>query len=130
MRIIHRLPSSTEYNMFRQRCGWRTYDHQIATDASANSLFCVLTEDASGSPIGMGRLVSDGHICVHVQDVLVIPEFQRMGLGRAIVDEILRWLDENVADTTNVGLLPAKVAQNFPGLSVSKTGRTRILDRV
>jgi GNAT superfamily N-acetyltransferase len=61
----------------------------------------------------MGRLVGDGHIYVHVQDVLVIPEFQRMGVGRRIMDEIFKWLDANVTDNTNIGLFASKGREGF-----------------
>lgn len=99
--------------MLRQRCGWRIYEPSIATKALSNSLFCVVAEDANGIPIGMGRLVGDGHIYIHVQDVLVIPEFQRMGVGRRIMNEIFKWLGEKVADNTNIGLFASKGRESF-----------------
>ncbi len=113
LRIAQRLPTCDEYNMLRQRCGWRIYDPEIATKALASSLFCVVAEGSNGEAVGMGRLIGDGHIYVHVQDVLVIPEFQRMGVGRRIMDEIFGWLDKNVADNTNIGLFASKGRENF-----------------
>ena len=36
--------------------------------------------------IGMGRLVGDGSMYWYIQDVAVLPEYQRKGIGSAIVE--------------------------------------------
>ena len=110
--MVHRLPSWQEFNTLRQSCGWQTFSAEIAAGALSNSLYCVVAEDNSRT-IGMGRLVGDGLIYVYVQDVLVLPEYQRLGIGSRMMSEMFNWMDENVPDNTNIGLFASKGRENF-----------------
>lgn len=40
--------------------------------------------------VGLIRAVGDGHTVVLVQDILVYPEYQRQGIGSALLGEILK----------------------------------------
>lgn len=44
--------------------------------------------------IGMGRAISDGISDAYIQDVAVHPDYQRLGLGRRLVDALTRELKE------------------------------------
>ena len=39
--------------------------------------------------IGIVRAVGDGHTIIFIQDILVLPEYQRKGIGSALLQEIL-----------------------------------------
>lgn len=39
--------------------------------------------------IGIIRTVGDGETVVFIQDILVLPEYQRQGIGKALISEIL-----------------------------------------
>ena len=39
--------------------------------------------------MGLARVVGDGHTVVFVQDILVRPQFQRRGIGSALLQAVL-----------------------------------------
>ena len=79
-----------------------------------NTLFSVAAVH-QGQVIGMGRLVGDGVIICYVQDVIVLPEFQGMGIGRAIMKRLMEFVESNgMAGTKiSVGLFAAKGKEPF-----------------
>ena len=47
-------------------------------------------DDGAGTLVGIARAVGDGCTIVFIQDILVLPEYQRQGVGTALVREMLR----------------------------------------
>lgn len=74
-----------------QSVGWSAYygKPEALKAAFARSL-CVLGAYAEGRLVGLIRAVGDGVSIVFIQDVLVEPGFQRRGIGRRLVAELLR----------------------------------------
>ena len=70
--------------------GWRNYtdDPDMLRAACQNSLL-ILAAYHYDQLIGLIRVVGDGHSSVLVQDLLVKPDFQRQGIGSALLREIL-----------------------------------------
>lgn len=70
--------------------GWTAYtDHpELLRKGFENSM---LTLAAYGCEqlLGIIRTVGDGHTIVFVQDILVFPEYQRKGVGSALLQAIL-----------------------------------------
>jgi ribosomal protein S18 acetylase RimI-like enzyme len=42
--------------------------------------------------IGFRRVIGDGGIYLYIQDVIVLLEFQRQGIGKCIMDAIMGYL--------------------------------------
>jgi ribosomal protein S18 acetylase RimI-like enzyme len=57
---------------------------------SGSFLFAVAIDPATGSAVGMGRVLSDGVSDGYIQDLIVLPPFQRSGIGRRIVAFLLK----------------------------------------
>lgn len=62
--------------------------HKQAFEASHTTVFIY----RAGQLIGFGRAISDGAYQAAVYDVAVIPEFQKMGIGKIIMEKILERL--------------------------------------
>jgi ribosomal protein S18 acetylase RimI-like enzyme len=77
-----------------------------------NSLFstCVLSKN---EVIGYGRVVGDGSIFLYVQDIMVMPEHQRKGVGTLIMNTIMDFINTRARKYTFVGLMAAKGASGF-----------------
>ncbi len=71
-----------------KRVGMTHYDPQLHQKAFENSAVTVFIYH-DGQPIGFGRAISDDAYQAAIYDVVVAPEFQRKGLGHAIMDAIL-----------------------------------------
>ena len=82
--------------------GWTNYTDRPEMLAAAyrNSL-CVLGAYAGEKLIGVIRVVGDGVSIVFVRDLLVLPEYQRQGVGT----QLLRAMMEQYADVYQIELL-------------------------
>lgn len=85
-----------------------------AYKALENGIFSVVVV-CNGKVVGMGRLVGDGVMYWYIQDVVVLPEYQGMGLGKAIVERLMKYAEENsIPDTSiTIGLMAAKGKEGF-----------------
>jgi ribosomal protein S18 acetylase RimI-like enzyme len=112
--VVHRLPTVEEYNHLRKLAGWPVIETAQATLGLSRSLFgaCVL-DDRSTSIAGMGRIVGDNAIYLHIQDVVVHPEYQRMGIGKMIMKELMAYIDTVGGANTNIGLMCSKGREDF-----------------
>ncbi|MBR4502896.1 MAG: GNAT family N-acetyltransferase [Clostridia bacterium] len=87
-----------EYENFRldeiidlyKSVGWTNYLKRtgILREAYSNSL-CVLGAYDSGKLVGIIRAVGDGKTIVFVQDILVLPEYQRKGIGTELLKAVM-----------------------------------------
>lgn len=73
-----------------QAVGWTNYTHQpqMLEQALSHSLVIYLAFD-SDAVVGLIRLVGDGFSSVLVQDLIVLPIYQRQGIGSALMKEAL-----------------------------------------
>jgi ribosomal protein S18 acetylase RimI-like enzyme len=111
-KIEKRLPTVHEYNNLRQSAGWPTYEESLAAKGIANSLFSVCVTHANKF-IGFGRVIGDGAIYLHIQDVIVHPEYQKKGIGKMIMKELLTYVDLVAGKNTNIGLMCSKGREKF-----------------
>ena len=112
-KISHRLPTPKEYNELRRLAQWPTFSETIVKEALANSLFGVVIHDEQGQILGMGRVLGDNAIYLHVQDVIVRPACQKMGIGKLLMHELLGYVKKVAGQNTNVGLMSSKGRENF-----------------
>ncbi len=52
-------------------------------------LFAVAIDISAGKSVGMGRVISDGVADAYLQDVVVLPEWRKKGVGEMIVSKLL-----------------------------------------
>ena len=74
-----------------QAVGWTNYTNQpqMLEQALSHSLVIYLALD-DDAVVGLIRLVGDGFSSVFVQDLIVLPSYQRQGLGSALMKEALK----------------------------------------
>lgn len=73
-----------------QSVGWTNYLERISVleDAYANSL-CVIGAYDNEKLVGIIRAVGDGQTIVFVQDIIVLPEYQRKGIGTKLLKTVV-----------------------------------------
>lgn len=73
-----------------QAVGWTKYTHQpqMLKKALSHSLAIYLALDGD-AVVGLVRLVGDGFSSIFVQDLIVLPSYQRQGIGSALMKEAL-----------------------------------------
>ena len=85
-----------------QSVGWTNYLErtEILEEAYANSL-CVLGAYDSDRLVGIIRAVGDGQTIVFVQDIIVLPKYQRKGIGTKLLKAVM----EKYKDVYQIELL-------------------------
>ena len=93
-----------------QAVGWTNYTHQpeMLEQALSHSLVIYLALDGD-AVVGLIRLVGDGFSSVFVQDLIVLPSYQRQGIGRSLMKEAL----EDYKDAYQVQLVTEQTEKNL-----------------
>lgn len=73
--------------------GWSRREPDLIVRALANSL-AVVSIWSGGDLIGFARATGDKVFNATIWDMVVRPDFQRMGVGRLVMAELLKELDE------------------------------------
>ena len=92
-----------------QAVGWTNYTNQpqMLEQALSHSLVIYLALDGD-AVVGLIRLVGDGFSSVFVQDLIVLPSYQRQGIGSALMKEAL----EDYKDAYQVQLVTEQTEKN------------------
>ena len=69
--------------------------------AMDNTLFRVSIYD-DDKLIGMARVIGDKGLNYYIKDVVVIPEYQKKGIGRMLINEILKYVNDNGIPNTEI----------------------------
>ena len=79
-----------------------------------NSIYTISVE-IDKKVVGMGRLVGDGARIFYIQDIFINPNYQRCGIGTAIVQKLLSYIENLEIKDCNimVGLMSAKDKESF-----------------
>lgn len=110
--IVEQLPTAGEYNRLRAAVGWRTYDEATAGRHLPASLYGVCAR-RGGETVGMARVVGDGGLVFYIQDVIVVPEWQRRDIGTQLMDRVMEYIRQNAFEQSYVGLMSAKGKEPF-----------------
>lgn len=97
-----------DYNNLRASVDFITIRPNRARIALDNSLYVIVATDGK-QPVGMARVVGDGGYVYSICDVIISPSYQSQGLGRAIIERVLAWLETQVdeGETIMVNLMSA-----------------------
>jgi len=58
----------------------------------------------NGEAVGMGRIVGDGYIYFYFQDIAVKQEHQGNGIGRRLLNRMMRYMQEHAPDQAFAGI--------------------------
>ena len=79
-----------EYRTLLAAVGWRPVAQADADlDAALGRSWNVTVRTPDGQLVGLARVLDDGLLYASVWDILVVPERQRRGIGRALLAAVL-----------------------------------------
>ena len=75
--------------------GWSTYanDPRSLVRALEQSSYVVSARNSIGKLLGLARAISDDVSICFIQDILVDPQNQREGIGKALLDQVQKHYD-------------------------------------
>jgi ribosomal protein S18 acetylase RimI-like enzyme len=93
-RLVDEPPTLDEYLELRRSSGLSPKTpEQGAPALTGNWYFCHVRTDADHAEparaVAMGRIIGDGGWYFHIADIATLPEFQRQGLGRMVMNRLL-----------------------------------------
>ena len=102
------------YLKLREKVNWKKLTKTQAEVAIKGSLYTVVAYE-DNEPVGMGRIVGDGAVICYIQDLIVVPEYQKKGMGHAIITKLIDYVKEIKLSDTEImlDLMCAVGRENF-----------------
>lgn len=112
LKFLEKIPTPKEYNNLRKSVLWPEYEPSDIEKSLSCSLFSVCCY-YNDQIVGYGRIIGDVKLCFYIQDIIVIPGYQKMGIGTEIMERIMMFIHENSVKNSVVGLMAAKGREGF-----------------
>ena len=79
-------------NLYRAGGWWKEeYDQkELPRLIRGSFLFVIAVDRKTGHAVGMGRVISDGVSDGYIQDLVVLPEYRKTGIGAQIVATLVK----------------------------------------
>lgn len=111
--IENKFPTFEEYKYLCDSVGWTNYmNFEVAETSISNSIHCITVKD-DNQIVGMGRIVGDGAIYFYIQDIMVHPDYQKKGIGKEIMQNLVDYLNTNAPDKAFIGLFASQGKESF-----------------
>lgn len=101
--LYERIRASADFHHYNRG------DIQAALDGGLYSVVAYVDD----TPAGIGRLVGDGRICFFVKDLVVMPEYRRLGIGSMILDALMTYVRSHCCEHAYVGLMSTPGKERF-----------------
>ena len=85
-----------DYNILTEAVGWGTRNPEKVSAALGRTDFLVAAQTDSRT-VGTARLIHDG-LQALVMDVIVLPEYQKQGIGKKMMEILMEYLDSISSD--------------------------------
>lgn len=102
--------------------------------AMEHTLFRVSIYD-EGNVIAMARMIGDMGLDYYIKDVVVKPEYQHKGIGRLLINELKKFINDNGIKETNIFVELCAAPHNIPfyekfGFSANEAQRLKLMHKV
>ena len=130
--LLENKLEAEDFIRLKRSAGFMERPVELVKSALRNDLYDVVAL-VNNDVVGMGRLVGDGVMYWYLQEIVVLPEYQGIGIGTAIVNKLLNYIQEHTPEGnfTSVGLTAAEGKEGFYerfGFSKSR-GMTKYIDK-
>ena len=100
-------------NLYRAGGWWKEeYDpNELSRLIVGSFLFVVAADLKTGQAVGMGRVIADGVSDGYIQDLVVLPEYRKTGIGARIVSILVKKCVER--GISWIGLIAEPGTENF-----------------
>ena len=110
--VKDKKPSVEEYITLRKSIDWKILKYDKIEKGLENSIYCVCVEK-EGKVIGFGRVIGDGGTVFYIQDIMVMPSYQKNNIGTLIMKKIMDYINNNCEEDAIIGLIAIEELDNF-----------------
>jgi GNAT superfamily N-acetyltransferase len=113
IRLVHSWDVVEIADLYRAGGWWKEeYDPgELRNLIRGSFLFAVAVDSKTGRAIGMGRVISDGVSDGYIQDLVVLPEYRKTGVGTQIVSTLVKICVER--GISWIGLIAEPATEKF-----------------
>ena len=113
-RIVERKPTGMEYMQVQGSLGGMSEGLNVVENVISTAVSGVMALDAvSGEAIGHAFLLTDHAGFYYVKNVMVRRDWQGRGVGTALMNALMQWLERNVTTPSLVGLFARESLEPF-----------------
>ncbi|MES2582752.1 MAG: GNAT family N-acetyltransferase [Pseudomonadota bacterium] len=106
------IPAPEDFKSLYETTGWGPASRPATYYAGAlNGSWYTRAAYSNGQLIGFARVISDGHLHAFITEMIVHPEFQRLGVGASLLSSVLNACHN--AGITDIQLFSAKGKASF-----------------
>jgi GNAT superfamily N-acetyltransferase len=110
--IVHRQPTTAEFAAITAAVGFKPHPDVAIAVGLANS-FCGVCAVDGERVVGVGRIIGDGALHFYLTGIMVMPDFQRRGIGTRIVEALLHRVKQVPYANTLIEALPLPGLESF-----------------
>ena len=132
VKLVDNILQAEDFVRLRIEAGFVEIPVEHARKALQNGLLNV-SAIYNGELVGMGRLVGDGAMYWYLQEIIILPNFQRKGIGTMIVNHLIDYAKANsvTGKFTTIGGVSAKGKEPFykkMGFDIISTGIIKMIE--
>lgn len=103
-----------DYNTLRASVGWGMIPEKQAQNGLSRSDYIIAAKDGDKT-VGMSRVLTDGGCVALILDVVVLPEYQGLGIGRALMQSVMEYIHQRIEqdEVSHICLMAAKGKEGF-----------------
>ncbi|MBD5527307.1 MAG: GNAT family N-acetyltransferase [Lachnospiraceae bacterium] len=130
--LVDNILRAEDFVRLRIETGFAEIPVEHARKALQNGLINV-SAIYNGELVGMGRLVGDGAMYWYLQEIIILPQFQRKGIGTMIVNHLVDYAKANSTSGkfTTIGGVSAKGKEPFyekMGFEIIPNGMIKMIE--
>ena len=130
--LVDNILQAEDFVRLRIEAGFAEVPVEHARKALQNGLINV-SAIYNGELVGMGRLVGDGAMYWYLQEIIILPKFQRKGIGTMIVNHLVDYAKANsvTGKFTTIGGVSAKGKEPFYeklGFEIISNGMKKMIE--
>ena len=134
IQLVDNVLKAEDFVRLRRETGFADIPVEHAKKALANGLINV-SAYCGDKLIGMGRLVGDGTMYWYLQEIIVLPEYQKKGIGRLLINEILQFINDHGVEETEIFVELCAMPDKIPfyekfGFRANEAQRLRLFHKV
>jgi len=113
IKIVKDWPADDIVNLYKAGGWWKDcYDKSgIPLLIKGSFAFAVTVDKKTNKTIGMARVLSDGVSDAYIQDVVVLPEYRKIGIGKKLISSLVDFCKKR--GVTWVALISEPGQENF-----------------